>query len=414
MRKSSPFAASVIIWERKMIKKAQISFVLITISILLFVFGIIFCGSQFFIDMAKQQSIDRSIDRIAYIYLQNEDNRVNSSPIPSKSIYYYKNYSPVYDSNTFTKEQVFYYVNYWVTLDPPFEGKIGNLVYKTYSEEYLSYDSSSAYCIVALDVSDTITMFHQFSIKLLSILVVILVLLSCLVCALSFIVVKPIKDTFSKQKMFISDASHELKTPLTIISASTDVIRKDPVNAQWINNIKSQTQRLEGLVNDMLTLAKFDEAKFTVCPTRVNLSEVVTDCVLPFEALAYEKGKQLSLSVEKDVFANCDLNCVKKVITILTDNAVKYAEERSVIYVSLVKEGDKAVFTTKNDGSIIHEKDSNRIFERFYRGDASRSRESGGSGLGLSIAKSFADANKWKLYAKSVYGKTMTITLIVK
>lgn len=397
-----------------MIKKAQISFVLITISILLFVFGIIFCGSQFFIDMAKQQSIDRSIDRIAYIYLQNEDNRVNSSPIPSKSIYYYKNYSPVYDSSTFTKEQVFYYVNYWLTLDPPFEGKIGNLVYKTYSEEYLSYDSSSAYCIVALDVSDTITMFHQFSIKLLSILVVILVLLSCLVCALSFIVVKPIKDTFSKQKMFISDASHELKTPLTIISASTDVIRKDPVNAQWINNIKSQTQRLEGLVNDMLTLAKFDEAKFTVCPTHVNLSEVVTDCVLPFEALAYEKGKQLSLSVEKDVFANCDLNCVKKVITILTDNAVKYAEERSVIYVSLVKEGDKAVFTTKNDGSIIHEKDSNRIFERFYRGDASRSRESGGSGLGLSIAKSYADANKWKLYAKSVYGKTMTITLIVK
>lgn len=414
MRKSSPFAASVIIWERKMIKKAQISFVLITISILLFVFGIIFCGSQFFIDMAKQQSIDRSIDRIAYIYLQNEDNRVNSSPIPSKSIYYYKNYSPVYDSSTFTKEQVFYYVNYWLTLDPPFEGKIGNLVYKTYSEEYLSYDSSSAYCIVALDVSDTITMFHQFSIKLLSILVVILVLLSCLVCALSFIVVKPIKDTFSKQKMFISDASHELKTPLTIISASTDVIRKDPVNAQWINNIKLQTQRLEGLVNDMLTLAKFDEAKFTVCPTRVNLSEVVTDCVLPFEALAYEKGKQLSLSVEKDVFANCDLNCLKKVVTILTDNAVKYAEERSVIYVSLVKEGDKAVFTTKNDGSIIHEKDSNRIFERFYRGDASRSRDSGGSGLGLSIAKSFADANKWKLYAKSVYGKTMTITLIVK
>lgn len=397
-----------------MIKKAQISFVLITISILLFVFGIIFCGSQFFIDMAKQQSIDRSIDRIAYIYLQNEDNRVNSSPIPSKSIYYYKNYSPVYDSNTFTKEQVFYYVNYWVTLDPPFEGRIGNLVYKTYKEDYLSYDSSSAYCIVALDVSDTVAMFHQFTIKLLSILIVILGLLSCLVCALSFIVVKPIKDTFSKQKMFISDASHELKTPLTIISASTDVIRKDPVNAQWINNIKLQTQRLEGLVNDMLTLAKFDEAKFTVCPTRVNLSEVVTDCVLPFEALAYEKGKQLSLSVEKDVFANCDLNCVKKVVTILTDNAVKYAEERSVIYVSLVKEGDKAVFTTKNDGSIIHEKDSNRIFERFYRGDASRSRESGGSGLGLSIAKSYADANKWKLYAKSVYGKTMTITLIVK
>ena len=414
MRKSSPFAASVIIWERKMIKKAQISFVLITISILLFVFGIIFCGSQFFIDMAKQQSIDRSIDRIAYIYLQNEDNRVNSSPIPSKSIYYYKNYSPVYDSSTFTKEQVFYYVNYWLTLDPPFEGKIGNLVYKTYREDYLAYDSSSAYCIVALDVSETVAMFHQFTIKLLSILIVILVLLSCLVCALSFIVVKPIKDTFSKQKMFISDASHELKTPLTIISASTDVIRKDPVNAQWINNIKLQTQRLEGLVNDMLTLAKFDEAKFTVCPTRVNLSEVVTDCVLPFEALAYEKGKQLSLSVEKDVFANCDLNCLKKVVTILTDNAVKYAEERSVIYVSLVKEGDKAVFTTKNDGSIIHEKDSNRIFERFYRGDASRSRESGGSGLGLSIAKSYADANKWKLYAKSVYGKTMTITLIVK
>ena len=202
-----------------------------------------------------------------------------------------------------------------------------------------------------------------------------------------------------------------MKTPLTIISANADVI-KSTDNNQWVQSIKTQTERLNDLVGDMLTLAKLDEDKPMLALVEFNLSEEIINSSLAFDALAFEKGQTINLDVEPNISYKGDIQSVKKIVNILLDNAVKHAVSRGEISLSLKKENGKIVFTVFNTGSNIPAQDSNRVFERFFRGDASRSRESGGSGLGLSIAKSIADVNKWKISAQSRYGESMTIKVI--
>ena len=229
---------------------------------------------------------------------------------------------------------------------------------------------------------------------------------------LSLSVFDPIKETLFKQKQFISNASHELKTPLTIISANAEVLKQNGDN-QWIDNITSQTERLNLLVNDMLSLAKIDEAKEQLSILNFNLSEVVTNEALAFDALAFEKGKNLSLFIQPNLQYKGDIKSVKNIVNILLDNAVKHANTGGEIALYLKKDGNKTSLVVFNTGSDIPNSDSQKVFERFYRSDQSRSRESGGSGLGLSIAKGIADNNKWKITATSKYQESMTITLIL-
>ena len=157
----------------------------------------------------------------------------------------------------------------------------------------------------------------------------------------------------------------------------------------------------------MLTLAKMDETTFTPLKESFNLSDAVTESVLPFDAVAFENGKTLLSEIESGIDYVGDRESVKKVVNILLDNAVKYSSVGGTIKVTLAKN----VLTISNTGSDIKDIDSDKIFERFFRGDASRSRDTGGSGLGLSIAKSIANANKWDIKAVSKFGESMTITI---
>ena len=235
-------------------------------------------------------------------------------------------------------------------------------------------------------------------------------MLGLIVWGLSAKVFEPIRYILAKQKQFISDASHELKTPVSIISANADVIKTED-NAQYVDSIKKQVERLNFLVSDLLTLARLDEGNVKRITEKFNLSDEVTQVALPFDAVAFEKGKTLECDIDPELMYEGAKDDVKKILNILLDNAVKYAQDNGNIRLSLKKIGAKYELSVYNDGSLIPESDSEKIFERFYRGDASRSRESGGNGLGLSIAKSIATANKWNISAKSVYGKSMTITL---
>ena len=128
--------------------------------------------------------------------------------------------------------------------------------------------------------------------------------------------------------------------------------------------------------------------------------------------MAFENGKTLNIDIEPDILYKGDLLSVKKIVSILLDNAVKHADPCGEILVTLKKENGKTVLTVFNSGSFVPTEDSNKVFERFYRGDSSRSRESGGSGLGLSIAKSIADINKWKINAVSIPEVSMTVTVV--
>ena len=166
------------------------------------------------------------------------------------------------------------------------------------------------------------------------------------------------------------------------------------------------------LVTDMLTLAKMDEGNINLSKMEFDLSSEITNTALPFDAVAFEKGRTIELDVCPEVKLSGDLQSLKTIVNILLDNAIKHSSENSTIYVKLKKENGKTVFSVENSGSSVPDEDSNKVFERFYRGDKSRSRDSGGSGLGLSIAKSIADANKWKISARSRLNESMVIKVI--
>lgn len=218
--------------------------------------------------------------------------------------------------------------------------------------------------------------------------------------------ITPIKDTFEKQKQFIADASHELKTPLTIIKTNTSLILSNPEDSiknqeKWINYISSQTDRMSTLINEMLSLAKLDisENKLNLIP--INISKIIESMVLMFDAVIYENEIDLESNITKDIFINGDLESIKKLFSIIMDNAIKHTNKNGKITVSLLSDKNKIKMIIKNTGEGIPAEHLDKIFERFYRVDSSRVRETGGYGLGLSIANSIVKQHKGKIYAQS-------------
>lgn len=392
-----------------MIKRAQIQFICITMSILFGVFAIITGAIYIITKNLAEQSINNSLNESLERFDLRGDDLVQQNEfcaivtVPENGEVFYDCW---FDDQTFDKNMVDHVIKVAVGR-PYFSGSVGNVCYKL---KELSPDSEK-YLIVALDATDGMLFFRTSVKNSIIIMSIIYLILLYIVYRLSFVVFKPIKDSMQKQKQFISNASHELKTPLTVISANADVLKESGTN-RWIDNICNQTERMNLLISDMLELAKMDEGKKIGIITEFNLSEEIIETVLPFDAVAFEKGKSIELDVEPNLSLTADNQSVKKLVNILMDNAVKHAERGGIIRVTLKKDGKNTLLAVFNSGSEIPEQDSNKVFERFYRGDETRTNQSSGSGLGLSIAKSIADANKWKIFAHSRPQESMTITVI--
>lgn len=392
-----------------MIKQAQSKFIRLTSLILLSVFLLIFATTFIIMRNGTTYALADSLNDVAEIY--NDD--VNAPP-PPNALYAELNV------NFSTKEVTIVTLKYD---DSSFKSVNIRSIVKTVglrsetitngnidSFYYLIDTTGSTYKLFAIDATTMFSSQNSNVIKTLIALLVIYVALVLITYACSFAVFKPISENFERQKQFISDASHELKTPLTIIGASADVLKAENDN-KWVNNIKEQTERMGALVTDMLSLAKLEE-NTVINKTEFNLSEEIINNTLPFEAVTFEHNQRIFYEVQEDVKIVADKECVKKIINILMDNAVKYTSKNGKIIIKLSKNKGKTVFSIYNTGSNVPDKDSARIFERFYRADESRSRERGGSGLGLAIAKNIANANKWKIYANSKLGESMTITIV--
>lgn len=263
--------------------------------------------------------------------------------------------------------------------------------------------------IYAVDMAGKADYLDGALMKILVVLLIAEAVLFLAVIGVSAKIFAPIKQTILKQRRFISDASHELKTPLAIISANAEVLDADSPYAQ---SIKKQVERMDFLVEDLLSLAKLDEGQRQIIKEEFCVSEEVSDVILTFDALSYEKGKRLTSDIAPDITYLGDKAGLKRITGILLDNAVKYSSEKGNILVTLKKSGQRIILTVKNDGSNVPDAMSERIFERFFRDD-SRSREYGGNGLGLSIAKSIAEKNGWNISAESVFGVSMTVTLVL-
>ncbi|MCF0149463.1 MAG: GHKL domain-containing protein [Clostridium sp.] len=225
--------------------------------------------------------------------------------------------------------------------------------------------------------------------------------------------IKPIKESFEKQKQFIADASHELKTPLTIISTNTSLVlsnKNKTVESQskWLNYIDNQIERMAKLIDEMLSLAKLDTGKELEEFQVFNISKLINNVLLTFEAVFFENNIQLSSNIEDDITIKGDRENIKKVFIILLDNAIKYTNKNGKIDVELNHDKNKIKLKVRNTGEGIKKEDLDKIFERFYRVDTSRARETGGYGLGLSIAKSIVESHNGKIYAESNIGKDTT------
>ena len=221
-------------------------------------------------------------------------------------------------------------------------------------------------------------------------------------------IVKPVEDSFEKQKQFVSDASHELKTPLAVIEANADVLQDKVGDNKWITYIQNEVQSMDKLVNDLLTLSKMENANSMNCQ-KFNLSKEVKMSVAVFESMIFEKEIKLETNVDEGIYITGDKEDIKHVVSIILDNAIKHTEKSNKIIVDAQKDKNEIKIEIKNQGQPIPVGEEEKIFERFYRVDKARNRSEKRYGLGLAIAKGIVEKYNGTIKAVSKGGFTSFI-----
>ncbi|MBQ6757128.1 MAG: HAMP domain-containing histidine kinase [Oscillospiraceae bacterium] len=222
---------------------------------------------------------------------------------------------------------------------------------------------------------------------------------------------KPIAESYEKQRRFITDAGHELKTPIAIINADTEVIELDGGETEWTRDIKAQTKRLSDLTADLIFLSRMEETDRSMNFIPFPFSDMVVDAAQSFVALAKTQNRALTVDVEPMLEVTGDEKALRQLVGILLDNAIKYSPEGGNIELKAYKSGKNVVLSVTNDAENVTQDSVKHMFDRFYRGDESREKKPG-YGIGLSIAKAVAEAHKGKISAEYSGGKVkMTVTI---
>ena len=269
---------------------------------------------------------------------------------------------------------------------------------------------------VFVDCSRELASFHSFLSASVAISCNGWLAVLAIVTVASGAVIRPMVESYSKQKRFITDASHEIKTPLAVIDAANEVQEIESGESEWTQSIHEQVARLTALTERLVFLARMDEGSAGFTMTSIDLSESVDKAAAPFESVAVSRGKRLSTSIASGVRAHADAAAVAQVVELLLDNATRYASEDSVIELSLraASRGrgkGAAELVVSNAVDELPEGDLDRLFDRFYRADVSRSSKTGGSGVGLSVVRAIAEAHGG---SASVCGHGNQITFTVR
>ena len=260
------------------------------------------------------------------------------------------------------------------------------------------------------------------SLILISVLIFILVVLASFIISLflSKRALAPVQRSWDQQHQFVADASHELKTPLTVILANLGIIKSHSGHTvteekKWLDNTEEEAIRMKDLLQDLLFLARDDADNAPPAPhVTLNLSQIVWECILSFESVTYEQNTTMSEDIQNDIRISGNEKQIKQLTMILLDNACKYAKNGS-IHVVLKRDHEKAILSIRNSGPVIPKEDLEHIFERFYRANKSRSRDTGGYGLGLSIAQTIVHNHKGNIKADSTEksGTTFRVSMPV-
>lgn len=383
-----------------MFKKSKIKIVITIISILLLMFiGVIFI--LYFSSYKEMMQKDGNMLKIyAQVYWENDG--IPSIDNTNKNTIIYKLHT--FNSVEFSENGEVIKINnnsikgvtdeYLIQLakDLINQGKTSginnNWVY------YIESNNDSTLVVLNYNLIVINNMFAllQYTILFGGIIILILFIISFY---LARRIVQPLEEIYQKQKQFISDAGHELKTPLAVISTNAEMLEREFGYNKWLDNIKSETRRMSNLVCQLLELAQTEN----IIPqmSKLNFSRIVIGGVLPFECVAFEKEHKIQIDVQDNVYILGNAEKLGNLVSILLDNALDYAIKGSIINVCLAKEDNKAIFSVTNDGMEIAEEQIKYLFERFYRADKSRNRANMHYGLGLAIAKAIVEAHNGKI-----------------
>ena len=275
---------------------------------------------------------------------------------------------------------------------------------------YACRSEANGWRIIFLDCGRTLSGFRTTLLASMMLALVGLGAVLVLLLILSGRIIRPVAESYEKQKQFITDAGHELKTPLTIISADTDLAEMECGENEWLEDIRRQAQRLTGLTEDLIYLSRMEEAQPRLQFLEFPISDVVEEMAQSFVAPARSQDKNLDIEVRPMISCNGDEKAVRQLVSILMDNALKYAPPGGQLALRLERQGRAVVLTVSN--TTVHPVDKEsleHLFDRFYRGDQSRNTQTGGYGLGLSIAKSIVAAHRGKIRAESPAPDTLMI-----
>ena len=276
-------------------------------------------------------------------------------------------------------------------------GKVGLVGSYRYRKEYKDGQVRS---IIFLDCKENQSFYHLA----VTITITVSTLLTCLITVIFAIAskraVRPFEINSNRQKQFITDASHELKTPLAIISANAEVLQYKGDGNEWTQNIIDQTKHMGKLINQLLVLAKLDEVQEKSEKQEADLKLLLEETIEPFEEVATQKKVTLKLHLEEGVTIRVNREQIAQLVSILTENAAIYVNDGGKIVWRLTKTQHGAVLVVKNT-TEKELPDTKRMFDRFYRSDSSRSSKTGGQGIGLSIAKKIVDSHKGSITAKA-------------
>ena len=290
--------------------------------------------------------------------------------------------------------------------DPDGYGTTGTMRYLVVKNDY-------GYIAVFTDRSNEMNLLSLLTRTSLLIGLASMIFVLALAIGLTNWAIKPVKEAFERQRRFIADASHELRTPITIIGTNADVLESEIGDNKWLGYIKSQTERMSGLVTSLLQLAKMDDQAEKMNYSTIDLPSALMKTILPFESTIFENGLTLETDFEQGMSVKGDETKLMQTVAILVDNAIKHARKGTAVRCECSLSGSKRHISVRNEGDGIAPEEYEKIFERFYRADSSRIRETGGYGLGLAIARSIVEAHGGRITVEGEKGSWIKFTIII-
>lgn len=283
--------------------------------------------------------------------------------------------------------------------------------YKYLSVSTTNTNGDNMILYVFINCSKELMTIRTYALASIGISIIGLLVVFVLVCFFSKTVTKPMAESYEKQKRFITDASHEIKTPLTIIDANTEVLEMMEGENEWTVSIRKQIARLTALTEKLVFLSRMDEDSTRLEMLEFNISDAILDTAMPFETVAESKGKTLDISVAPDINYTGSETNIRQMVSLLLDNAIKYSSENGSIRLNFSTNGKLKILSVWNTVDEIETGKLDYLFERFYRIDKSRNSKTGGFGIGLSVVQAIVQAHNGKVSAKSEDGKSIEFTI---